>query len=239
MRLVRLLGVLTVLLVLGLEAVPFYTDWLWFLEVGYASVFLQIAGLRGALLLAVGLGAFVFVAGNLRAAARVRPPDVFWELEEPLGLPSRLVLEPVLRRLLTPVAVVAALVLGAIASSEWQSLVLFRHAEPFGMSDPLFGRDIGFYVFRLPLWRRALGLAFGLVGVTLLLTALVYFLGRVLVLTPRGPIIATRARAHLLALLALLLFTRAADFYLDRYDLLYSQRGGLVGHGAPGYAHPS
>jgi uncharacterized membrane protein (UPF0182 family) len=229
MRLVRLLGVLTVLLVLGLEAVPFYTDWLWFLEVGYASVFLQIAGLRGALLLAVGLGAFLFVAGNLRAAARVRPPDVFWELEEPLGLPSRLVLEPVLRRLLTPVAVVAALVLGAIASSEWQSLVLFRHAEPFGMSDPLFGRDIGFYVFRLPLWRRALGLAFGLVGVTLLLTALVYFLGRVLVLTPRGPIIATRARAHLLALLALLLFTRAADFYLDRYDLLYSQRGGLVG----------
>ncbi|HSE94823.1 MAG TPA: UPF0182 family protein [Methylomirabilota bacterium] len=229
MKAIRLVGGLVVLLVVALEAVPFYTDWLWFGEVGYQSVFLSVAGLRGALLLTVGVGAFLFVAGNLRAAARVRPPDVFWELEEPLGLPSRLVLEPFLRRLLTPVAMAAALLFGATASGDWQALLLYRHAEPFGIRDPLFGHDIGFYVFRLPWWHRTLSLAFALIGVTLLLTALVYFLGRVLVLTPRGPIIAARARAHLLGLVALLLFTKAVDFYLDRYELLYSQRGGVVG----------
>jgi uncharacterized membrane protein (UPF0182 family) len=69
------------------------------------------------------------------------------------------------------------------------------------------------------------------VGATLALTALVYFLGRVLVLTPRGPVISSRGRAHLLGLLALALGLKAADFHLDRYELLYTPRGGLVGAG--------
>src|SRR5262249_29451174 len=72
-----LLGVVTVL---ALEAVPFYTDWLWFEEVGYLQVFLRIAAIRGGILIAVGLVTFLFLSLNLRAAVRARPPDVFWEL---------------------------------------------------------------------------------------------------------------------------------------------------------------
>src|SRR5262249_12603662 len=68
--------------VLALEAIPFYTDWLWFEEVGYVPVFLQIAATRGGILIAVGLLTFLFLAANVRAAVRARPPDVFWELEE-------------------------------------------------------------------------------------------------------------------------------------------------------------
>jgi len=213
----------------GFEAVPFYTDWLWFQEVGYGPVFLKIAALRGGLLLAVGLVSFAFLVGNLRAAARARPPDVFWELEEPLGLPSRVVLEPLLQRLLTPTTVALALLLGFSASSEWQTLLTYQTAQPFGVVDPLFGRDVAFYVFYLPLWHRALGWVFSLVGFTLAGTGLVYFLGRVLVLTARGAVITARARAHLLSLLALLLFAKAVDFYLDRFELLYSQRSGVLG----------
>jgi uncharacterized membrane protein (UPF0182 family) len=219
------------LLVVALEAIPFYTDWLWFQEVGYLAVFLRIASTRGALLVAVALAAYLFVSTNLRAAARARPPDVFWELEEPLGLPSRVVLEPLLRRTITPLAVVAALGFGAAASGEWETLLLFRHAQPFGVADPLFGRDVAFHVFRLPLLRLAVGWGLVLVGATLAVTALVYFLGRVLVLTPRGPVIASRSRAHLLGLLALALGLKAADFHLDRYELLYTPRGGMVGAG--------
>jgi uncharacterized membrane protein (UPF0182 family) len=215
--------------ILALEAVPFYTDWLWFDEVGYTPVFLRIAALRGALLVGVGLVTYVFLTLNLRTAVRARPPDVFWELEEPLGLPSRVVLEPLLQRLLKPVTGVIALLIGFSASADWQTLLLFRHAQSFGVADPLFGRDVGFYVFVLPLWQRALGLAFAILVLTLVATALVYFLGRVLVLTSRGPVITARARAHLLSLLALLLFAKGADFWLDRYGLLYSQRGAVFG----------
>ena len=99
-------------LLVGLEALPFYTDWLWFEEVGYVAVFLKLAALKAGLLIGAGLTAYVFLAANLRAAVRARPPDVFWELEEPMGLPSRVVLEPFLQRLLTPVVALLALALG-------------------------------------------------------------------------------------------------------------------------------
>ena len=223
------LVVIGVVLLAGLEAVPFYTDWLWFAEVGYVPVFLKTAALRGSLLVGAGLVAYLFLSLNLRAAVRARPPDVFWELEEPMGLPSRVVLEPLLTRLITPVVAAVALGLGLAASAEWSTLLLYQAAQPFGVADPLVGQDVGFYVFRLPFWQELLGWGFRLVGLTLLGTALVYFLGRVLVLTARGPVITARARAHLLGLVALLLGAKALDFYLDRFDLLYSQRGGVFG----------
>jgi uncharacterized membrane protein (UPF0182 family) len=215
--------------VLALEAVPFYTDWLWFEEVGFLPVFLRIAATRGGILIAVGVLSFLFLSANLRAAVRARPPDVFWELEEPLGLPSRVVLEPVVQRLISPVAAVVSFLIGLSASSEWEAALLYRNAQPFGVRDPIFQRDVAFYVFQLPLWRRGLGWLLVILVLALGLTALVYFLGRVLVLTSRGPVITARARAHLLLLLALLLFAKAADFWLDRYDLLYSQRGAVLG----------
>jgi len=213
----------------AIEGVPFYTDWLWFEEVGYASVFLRVAALRGGLLLGVGLASYLFLSLNLRAAVRARPPDVFWELEEPLGLPSRVVLEPFLRRLAAPVTLALALLVGLSASADWQTALLYRHAQPFGVADPLFDRDVGFYVFHLPLWHRVLEWVLVIGALALVATALVYFLGRVLVLTARGPVITARARAHLLVLLALLLFAKAADFWLDRFELLYSQRGAVLG----------
>ncbi len=222
--------VLLVVLFAALEAVPFYTDWLWFEEVGYASVFLRVVTLRGSLFLVVGLASLLFIGANLRAAAYARPPDVFWELEEPLGLPSRVILDPLLRRVLIPVTIVLGVLFGLAASGEWQTLLVYQHAQRFGGApDPIFQRDVGFYVFTLPLWQRALEWVFLVVGFTLLATACIYFLGRVLVLTARGPVITTRARAHLLGLGALLLFAKAADFYLDRYELLFSQRGAVFG----------
>ena len=218
-----------VVAVLALEAVPFYTDWLWFEEVGYLAVFLRIAATRGGLLVGVGLLTFVFLTLNLRAAVRARPPDVFWELEEPLGLPSRVVLEPLLQRLLKPVTAVLAFLIALSASAEWQTLLLYRNARMFGVTDPLFERDVAFYVFELPLWQRGLSWILVMVLLALLATTLVYFLGRVLVLTARGPVITARARAHLLILLALLLFVKAVDFWLDRFELLFSQRGAVFG----------
>jgi uncharacterized membrane protein (UPF0182 family) len=217
-------------LFVGLEAVPFYMDWLWFQEVGYGAVFLGVLGFRGSLFLFVGAASLLFLGLNVRAAAYARPPDVFWELEEPLGLPSRVILEPLLRRVLLPVTVVAALLFAVAASTEWQTLLGFQHAQRFGGApDPIFQRDLGFYVFTLPLWRRALEWVFLLTGLTLLAIVLIYFVGRVLVLTARGPVITAWARAHLLGLVALLLFAKALDFYLDRFELLYSQRGAVFG----------
>ena len=218
-------------LVLGIvgQAVPLYTDWLWFQEVGYTQVFTTVLGLRGWLVLGLGLAVWIFLFANLWVAARTAPPDVLWELEDQLGLPGRASIEPLIRRLLLPVTAVIALIAGARGSASWDTLAEFLNATPFGRTDPLFGRDLGFYFFQLPFWRLLYTWGITLAAGALVLTAAVYVLQRSLVLTARGPRLAAAARTHLLALGAVLLLLRAAGFWLDRFDLLYSARGAVFG----------
>ncbi len=223
--------ILLALLALALvgQAVPLYTDWLWFHEVGFPQVFTTTLAVRGWLVLGLGAAVFVFLFANLWVAARTAPPDVLWELEDQLGLPGRAVLEPLVRRLLVPVISVIALMSGARASGEWDTLLQYLNATPFGRTDPLFNRDIGFYVFQLPFWRLLYGWTMALCIGTLVLTAAVYVLQRSVVLTARGPRLAGGARTHLLGLGALLLVVRGVGFWLDRYDVLYSPRGFVFG----------
>ena len=211
------------------QAVPLYTDWLWFKEVGFTQVFTTRLALNGWLFLGLGGVVFAFLFLNLSVAARTAPPDVLWELEDQLGLPGRAILEPLVRRLLLPVIAVIALFAGARGSGAWDTVLSYLNATPFGRTDPLFGRDLGFFVFELPVWRLLYGWATALVAGTLVLTAAVYVLQRSLVLTAHGPRLAASARTHLLGLGALLLVLRGVGFWLDRFDLLYSPRGLVFG----------
>ena len=175
-------------LLLGIvgQAVPLYTDWLWFHEVGYAQVFTTVLTLRGWLVLGLGLAVWIFLFANLWIAARTAPPDVLWELEDQLGLPGRAIIEPLVRRFLVPVTAVIAFISGARASAAWDTLIEYLNATSFGRVDPLFGRDLGFYFFELPFWRLLYGWGITLAAGTLVLTAAVYVLQRSLVLTARG-----------------------------------------------------
>ena len=125
--------ILLALLALALvgQAVPLYTDWLWFQEVGFAQVFTTILVVRGWLVLGLGAAVFVFLFANLWVAARTAPPDVLWELEDQLGLPGRAVLEPLVRRLLVPVISVIALMSGARASGEWDCEEIIRNEQRY------------------------------------------------------------------------------------------------------------
>jgi uncharacterized membrane protein (UPF0182 family) len=211
------------------QAVPLYTDWLWYREVGFTQVFTTVLSLRGWLFLGAGAVVFLFMYGNLWVAARTAAPDVLWELDDQLGLPGRAVLEPLIRRLLLPVIAVIAVLSGLRAGASWEMVVGYVNATPFGVVDPLFGRDLAFFVFQLPLWRFLYGGAMTLVIGTLLLSVATYVLLRSLVLTAQGPRLAAGARTHLLGLGAVLLLLRGLGFWLDRYELVYSPRGVVFG----------
>jgi uncharacterized membrane protein (UPF0182 family) len=211
------------------QAVPLYTDWLWFQEVGYTSVFTTRLTFSGWLFLGLGATVFVFLFVNLSVAARTAPPDVLWELEDQLGLPGRAILEPLVRKLLVPVIAVISFFSGARATGAWPTVLEYLNRTAFNQVDPLFGRDLGFYFFVLPFWRLVYGWATALMAGTLVLVAAVYVLQRSLVLTARGPRLAAGARTHLLGLAALLLVLRGVGFYLDRFDLLFSPRGLVFG----------
>jgi uncharacterized membrane protein (UPF0182 family) len=211
------------------QAVPLYTDWLWYGEVGFTQVFTTVLSLRGWLFLGAGGVVFLFMYGNLWVAARTAAPDVLWELDDQLGLPGRAVLEPLIRRLLLPVIAVIAVLSGLRAGASWELVLGYVNATPFGTRDPLFGQDLSFFVFQLPLWRFLYGGAMTLVIGTLLLSVATYVLLRSLVLTAQGPRLAAGARTHLLGLGAVLLLLRALGFWLDRYELVFSPRGVVFG----------
>jgi len=224
-----ILVVLFVLLALFAQLIPLYTDWLWFDEVGYADVFLSILSLRGGLFTAMMIAVLLFLWANLTFAARTAAPDVVWELEDQLGLPGRVVIEPLLRRFLPLVLLVIAIASGLRATTHWATVAGYMNGSAFGTTDPLFGRDLSFYVFVLPFWRLLHGWASALVTGTMLLALAVYVLRRSLAITTRGPRLAVRARAHLLVLGAVLLGLKAIGFWLDRFDLLFSPRGVIYG----------
>ena len=133
------------------QALPLYTDYLWFQEVKFASVFTTMLWYKIALGVAGGLIFALVVYLNVRLAARPRAGDVLTELEDPLGLPSRLVIEPLFRRFLLPGALILGILAGMQAAGQWETVLRFLNGQPFNVPDPLFGRDISFYVFRLPL----------------------------------------------------------------------------------------
>jgi uncharacterized membrane protein (UPF0182 family) len=226
---VVILVVVFVLLGLVAQLIPLYTDWLWFGEVGYTQVFLSILSLRGALFTGMLISVLIFLWVNLTFAARTAAPDVVWELEDQLGLPGRVVIEPLLRRFLPVVLMVIAIASGLRATAHWSTVVGYQNGTSFGATDPLFERDLSFYVFVLPMWRVLHGWATALVTGTVVLTLAVYVLRRSLAITTRGPRLAVRARAHLLVLGALLLALKAIGFWLDRYEVLFSPRGVIFG----------
>ena len=135
-----------------------------------------------------------------------------------------------LRRLALPAALGLALLFGLGAAGGWLSVLRFLHRTPFGVADPVFGRDIGYYVFTLPVLTGAIGLVTALTVFTLLAVILLYVVRRDVVVFERRVSVEPSARMHLGVLIALLFLLTALRVYFVRLpDLLYSTTGPLVG----------
>jgi uncharacterized membrane protein (UPF0182 family) len=145
---------LLILLVVLLAAVPgfaeFYTDWLWFREVGFEQVFLRTLSVQSLVSLGTGVVVFAILAANFLVAARpLRPRRLMIATQEGM---QAVVIDPIrLRPLALVAAGLAALLVGLYAGGRWETWLYFWYGVPFGSVDPILGRDIGFYVFTLPL----------------------------------------------------------------------------------------
>ncbi|MFV2198322.1 UPF0182 family protein [Nocardiopsis sp. LOL_012] len=214
---------------LGLAA-NFWTDFKWFSAVGYSSVFVTELWTR-ALLFAVSalvmgaiVGLSIFFAYRFRP--RVRPLSL-----EQQGLDRyRQSIDPH-RVLFFWIAVGVLAVLAGIASSgDWRSFLQFVNASDFGVTDPEFGRDIGFYAFTYPFLRTLLGYVYAAVILAFIAAVVVQYLyGGVRLQTDGGQRATPSARVHLSVLLGVFVLLRAASYWLDRYGLVFSERGYTFG----------
>jgi uncharacterized protein len=216
----------------ALVAVPwlasFATDWFWFREVHFESVFLTALAARALLFAGVGTFAFAFLYANLRLA-RPRATDVLTSFEQREGGRVSVDLTSLVPKLLFAASVVVAFVAGLVAAAQWMMVLMALHGVPVGDRDPVLGRDIGFYLFQLPAVSAALG---ALVVLTVLSAAgvvLMYFMRGALVLRRRASVEPAAAR-HIAALLALLFVLFAVQlWFVDAAGLLYSNTGPLSG----------
>ena len=228
------LGVMAVLFVVlpfGRQIVELYTDWLWFGELGLASVFRTILSTK--ILLGVGTGLVAFVVLYLNVlATRAGQGSAALELvtDDPLPqLPPWSMVQPLFLKFRLPACLVLAFMLSGQGTAHWETLIRFRHGGPFGVADPLFGRDVGFYVFTYPLLLGTAQFLSMLLLVTLAAVAAVYVLSRGIRLTPQGVIAQPWAKGHLLGLGAAFLVVKAWSYSLDAFGLLFSTAGASFG----------
>jgi uncharacterized membrane protein (UPF0182 family) len=242
MRLRGLPGLLLLAIVL-LFVLPsmagFYTDWLWFQELGYGQVFLRTVDAQAIVFLAAFAAVYLFIYFNLRFARRQTKERLQVVLGRgadgrPIAVEGRR-----LAGLAMPIAIVVALGVGLVQAANWLSWLSFFNAVPFGERDALFGRDVGFYVFRLPIYQSIREMAL-LVAILTLVGCCVYYLfsGSFLIEARPGitswPRIRLRptARRHLSLLVTLALGLMAWGAWLEIPGTLLAPSSSTVVFGA-------
>jgi hypothetical protein len=217
----------------GPAAVRFYTDWLWFGEIGYQQVFLTVLRAQSLLFVITFAVAAVWLAANLRLALAsigdLRP--VFTTREGiQLPLPGRRQLQTIA----SAVAIVVAIMVALYAASQWETWLSWRFAVPFGQADPILGRDAGFYIFSLPFLQFVRRLAQTLILLAGLGAGLLYFVSGSLS-SRFGSLVwmTSPARRHLALLAAAFFLLLAAGAWLAQAERLIQPSNLIYG---PGYA---
>jgi uncharacterized membrane protein (UPF0182 family) len=204
-------------------------DWWWFKEIGYEVVFTRTLLARALLFLTGGGVATAILYLNLRIAQRgLLANPILLQLAQSA---PRLNITATLRRLTIPAAAGVGLLSGLASMAAWGVMLRAIYGVPFGVADPVFSRDVGYYVFTLPALSTAFGFLLTLTVLSLLLVVPVYVLRGDLVPGPRRQLrIEPSAAIHVAVLVAVFFALLALELWLvDIPRLLYSTTGPLIG----------
>ncbi|HET9139763.1 UPF0182 family protein [Actinophytocola sp.] len=221
-------------LLVGARLLDTYVDWLWFGEVGFRSVFnIQLFTEIG-LFLGVGLLVGGTLAASLIIAYRTRPVFVpVSGADDPLARYRSTIMQRV-RLFGIGIPVVVGLIAGSTAQSDWQQFQLLINATPFGIVDPEFGKDIGFYAFTLPFISWLITWLFVTIAIAFFGALITHYLFGGVRLAGRGGQFSVPARVQLSVTAGLFVVVYAIDYFFERYELLYSEHDNIAATGFTG-----
>src|SRR3989344_6627585 len=129
--------------------VGFITDWWWFSEVGHTQIFIKSLIAKITLFSAAGFFAAVFLLASLFLALRSK---ISWTAVLPAALTGQQVnvADRTVKKVVVVLSAVIAFFFGLVAAGNWQAVLKIISGAPFGTVDPIFSKDIGFYLFTLP-----------------------------------------------------------------------------------------
>ncbi len=201
-----------------------WTDFLWFDSIGFRSIWLRNWSLS-ILLGVIGVGfAFLVLWVSLRLVDRFSPQWAPFDLSEEEEFIERFRewIEPRVRQIRLLVTAGLSLILGLAVATWRDEVFLFINHQQFGTTDPIFGVDLGFYVFRLPLWETAFDWIFNLLVLTTVVVAVAQYLNGGIRFDGRRLSTTRVAKIHISVMFALIALVRAASYRLDTFGLLFS-----------------
>lgn len=234
LRALRMLVIAAVagLILFGYQLARLYTDWFWFSELGRGQVFTTIIGARLTLFFGFGILFFlvfyfnVWLAGRMNA--RAQRPRFLDPEREVYAQMARMAA----RWLGVGGAIFLSFLVGGNASTHWSEYVQFTRSVPFNVTEPVFGRDVSFYVFRLPFLGFLQSWLLFTLGAAAVGAAIIHygeraadFVGGSLSAVP------ATVRKHLLWLAGAFAAAWAWGHWLARYDTLWSNNGAFIGAG--------
>jgi len=224
--------VLVVLLVLLLSLrglAHFYTDYLWFRSVGFTDVWRGLLAAKVVPAVVFTLALFAVLLTSLTIADRLAPRMRTMGPEDELIDRYQQAVGRYSGRIRVGVSALFALIMGVSVSGEWQQWILFRNRVDFGVKDPQFHKDLGFYVFQLPFLKFIADWAFGALVIVLLVTAVAHYLNGGIRLQTPFQRVTPQVKAHLSVILALMALVKALQYYLGQFELNFSKRGVVEG----------
>jgi uncharacterized membrane protein (UPF0182 family) len=219
-----IVGILFLLFISLNWIVGVYTDWLWFNELNYQSVWLKRWSYQLGSFIAFFLVAFLIFWGNWRLArqrAIKATPPFYPRFLQIRGIPW----------LMSGAALLLAFGFASSIAVRWDEFLLFLNRVPFGTADPIFGRDISFYLFELPVYEALQQWASSLLLLTLLGVLAIYAVNNIVDIQ-RGkwrPQESVILRQHVALLAALILLLWAVGYLFQIFNLNYSPRGVVFG----------
>ncbi len=227
--------ILLVAIIVGAIA-SIYIDLIWFKSVQYVTVFWKILLTKGVVMLFFAAAFFILSFINLSFARRFAPEFQVEigqdEFERPeIQLFKSLQNIQVNKKFVLWFSLIIALFMGFSESSSWEKILIYLNRTSFGITDPIFNKDIGFYMFSLPFWefvRNWLSFALSIIAVVV---AAIYIVKRAVKYEYKKLIIETPVKVHLSLLIGFILILKSWQYWLNAFKILYSTRGVIFGAG--------
>lgn len=222
-------GILAALVVLFFVFANFYTDILWYDQLGFLNV-LTTRWIATAGMFVVGFVAlFVPIWVSLQLAYRTRP--MYAKLSSQLDRYQEVV-EPLRKVAMLGIPGVLGLFGGVAAASSWPTVLQWWNRTPFGTVDPEFGFDVSFFIYELPFWRGVLAFASAAILLSIIAAAATGYLYGAIRVNGREVRISRTARIQLAVTAGIYVALQGVSIWFDQYAAAVEPSVGFLAAGA-------
>ncbi len=210
------------------QFISLYVDWLWFKDVRFEKIFTTNLNAQVIAVFAGGLAGFVITWLNISVAMRATKGRAVVVTSYSQSAPQLDILRYFDQlKIIVPIGI--GFLSGLMLNSSWLKFLYYFNAADSGYSDPIFGKDVSFYLFTLPVYEIISSALMFILGVSLVVVALNYLLKGAVFLTPKGIVSERAASAHLSVIGSLIFLVLAGKAYIGMHAILYSSHGHVAG----------